>query len=535
MEKAMRKRICGFYVCLLIQLTYLLPATIIWGRADASINSSCLNNTAHLGSLTNIAKSNNTDKNLNSLLSENLMSHQSYTIQSFRFTTSHLHVFETEAGKNLDLYSREQKSKPVKERIVYYLKPSLKLGGLKRGSLSLLDDIMRMNTRARPYYSRGRARLIAITDSFLSSAFSAAVVGGIASIFSEEKGKTFMIWSLGYFPLEFAVESHKMLTSIHSIMEICYMGEWVNPSEKGLTKHGKTWLDQEDIAWEVAQSHNTIMAYQEYLDKYPDARHKKEAGVKIEEITWVNVKLENTVESYRAYLRSYPSGRYADKTMAKVLQFDRDTWKTADSLNTVSGYDRYIGQFPDGVYSQDAAERIDQILWERTKVLKTLAAYQEYIRHVAGGKYELEAKQKIAEFDNADWKKAKTLDAVDAYRQYLDKHKDGKFRSEARDRIYQIESKIIGTITVIGFKYSFSTSSGKEQVIVTVSLKEYGSRAFKLDPRSALSHGFIKEVLPQTGLYQVDQERFIGWEIELNCGLSNVGCWIVSLKKPESK
>lgn len=72
--------------------------------------------------------------------------------------------------------------------------------------------------------------------------------------------------------------------------------------------------------WGNAQNLNTIEAYQEFLQKYPNSGFSKEAQTKLEPLYYQMAKDTNTAISYSAYLARYPQGVHTDEVRAKLKE-----------------------------------------------------------------------------------------------------------------------------------------------------------------------------------------------------------------------
>ena len=82
-------------------------------------------------------------------------------------------------------------------------------------------------------------------------------------------------------------------------------------------------VKNEDIAWNMAKSNNTIASYQGYQKAYPNGRYYSEANKQItairdEDNTWEKAKSSNTIASYQSYQRTYPKGRYYEEATKKI-------------------------------------------------------------------------------------------------------------------------------------------------------------------------------------------------------------------------
>ncbi|MEN0049622.1 MAG: SUMF1/EgtB/PvdO family nonheme iron enzyme [Bacteroidota bacterium] len=72
-------------------------------------------------------------------------------------------------------------------------------------------------------------------------------------------------------------------------------------------------------AWEKAKITNTVSAYQDYLDRFPNGSFRVEARERIddlvEELEWNVALAKNTIEGYDDYVRKYPNGFYTNEAI----------------------------------------------------------------------------------------------------------------------------------------------------------------------------------------------------------------------------
>ena len=169
---------------------------------------------------------------------------------------------------------------------------------------------------------------------------------------------------------------------------------------------------------------------------------------------WQKTTKENTVTAYENYLDKYPNGLHSENAQTNIQKLqleasnkaDNDSWQAALSENTIQAYEKYLNNYPKGINTQKAEENINNIrliakneedekLWKQTLSYNTIEAYNSYIAESRTGKHIPDARTKIAEIrDVALWNEAKELDSHDSYKNYLNNedNKIKKFEKEAR-------------------------------------------------------------------------------------------------------
>ncbi len=61
----------------------------------------------------------------------------------------------------------------------------------------------------------------------------------------------------------------------------------------------------EEGEYEKAKQSNTVQAYEDFIKKFPDGKHKSSALERIEELEFEGAKLENTTAGYKRFLAKY--------------------------------------------------------------------------------------------------------------------------------------------------------------------------------------------------------------------------------------
>ena len=135
---------------------------------------------------------------------------------------------------------------------------------------------------------------------------------------------------------------------------------------------------------------------------------------------WVRALEKDTLEGYREYLELFPEGKHKEQAWAEINTYDNKAWSFAEQRNTLSGYEDYLEAWPEGLHASKARERIAEIK-ARAEAIKKDAAER-------------------AARDAADWDKAAQENTIDSYGRYLTKQPRGKWVEEAQKRINQIKA-----------------------------------------------------------------------------------------------
>jgi formylglycine-generating enzyme required for sulfatase activity len=191
-------------------------------------------------------------------------------------------------------------------------------------------------------------------------------------------------------------------------------------------------IGADDAAWTRALEKDTLEGYREYLEAFPDGKHKEKAQAEIDAYdnkAWATAEQRNTLAGYEDYLEAWPEGLHASKAKERIAEIkaaaearakdaaeraalDKTHWEAAARENTIESYNRYLGQHPTGKYVDEAQQRIAQIkadqasaaaiaaedsAWNAASASNTVGAYQQYLTSYPQGRY---AAQAIAALDN---------------------------------------------------------------------------------------------------------------------------------------
>ncbi len=115
---------------------------------------------------------------------------------------------------------------------------------------------------------------------------------------------------------------------------------------------------KEEDAWKYAVSNNSISGYQKYVNNYPNSKYIKQARQKIEDLKekerieqlkrqeeadWKSATQTNSIVGYQNFIDKYPDSKYVGIANQKISDItDEENWNAACRDNTISAYQRYI-------------------------------------------------------------------------------------------------------------------------------------------------------------------------------------------------
>jgi hypothetical protein len=127
-------------------------------------------------------------------------------------------------------------------------------------------------------------------------------------------------------------------------------------------------VDKKD--WEKARRANTIVAYEEFLQKHPKSDFSKEARTRLEKLyrplDWEKVKTANTIIAYEEFLRKHPESEYTEeaRSILNDMYLPRD-WERAKSTNTIEAYEEFLQKHPKGKWTDEARSLLKPLYCQR--------------------------------------------------------------------------------------------------------------------------------------------------------------------------
>lgn len=77
-------------------------------------------------------------------------------------------------------------------------------------------------------------------------------------------------------------------------------------------------IQQMEQEWSNALVSRSESMMKQYLERYPDSPHKKEAECIIDSIDWINVTTANTEDAYNSYMEEHPNGQHLDEAHVAI-------------------------------------------------------------------------------------------------------------------------------------------------------------------------------------------------------------------------
>jgi hypothetical protein len=93
-------------------------------------------------------------------------------------------------------------------------------------------------------------------------------------------------------------------------------------------------VKKDNSDYRKASKENTVTAYEEYIEKYPEGEHSEEAKQNLIKMEWEKTKKANTIEGYRIFIKKYKEYPNSSSYMKLADQNIRTLSGQSDSKKT---------------------------------------------------------------------------------------------------------------------------------------------------------------------------------------------------------
>jgi len=127
--------------------------------------------------------------------------------------------------------------------------------------------------------------------------------------------------------------------------------------------------------WSGITETNTLLAYEEYMEKYPEGNYFADAKEKSSELAWVTTIEQNDEYTYLSYITKYPKSKHINKAKERA---DLLAWENAQKSNDIYKLQNYINNYPKGAYINLAEQLIKSIQYSGNYEDNTYIVYDAY-------------------------------------------------------------------------------------------------------------------------------------------------------------
>ena len=207
-------------------------------------------------------------------------------------------------------------------------------------------------------------------------------------------------------------------------------------------------------AFDKAKSLNTLEAYQNFINLYPNAIQNVEAISKRNERAFEKVKSLNTLEAYQNFINLYPNASQITEAISKRNERAFDLAKTADNIND---YKKFISNYQKAKEVKEAWTRIHELAFMIAEKENTAKAYKKFMDEYPKCK-QYDAAFKL--FEEKQFFEKTTIGDWGSYKSFIENYPTHPWINIASDSIYSI-SKVTENLDAL--KYCVNNFSGDQR------------------------------------------------------------------------
>ncbi len=114
----------------------------------------------------------------------------------------------------------------------------------------------------------------------------------------------------------------------------------------------------DDSYWNQTIHNLSESTLNSYMEQFPDGKHVSDCKDLISDLPWIKVCRENTIAAYEEYRNQYPD-KHSDDIDKRINDLnDDEDWNNACLMGDTDAFRRYINQHPNGKHVSEAQSRI---------------------------------------------------------------------------------------------------------------------------------------------------------------------------------
>ena len=158
----------------------------------------------------------------------------------------------------------------------------------------------------------------------------------------------------------------------------------LTPSETAEVREREATAEELE-RWQGALEADTVLGYRRFIDDYPQSIYRTQAETQLDildEKAWEELSAEDSVPAYEDYLEVFPDGIHQAEALQRIEAIqqaeakkererlerekqDNLAWETASSERTIAAFDQYISDWPAGMHIEEAT-RIRRLLKDQS-------------------------------------------------------------------------------------------------------------------------------------------------------------------------
>ena len=177
---------------------------------------------------------------------------------------------------------------------------------------------------------------------------------------------------------------------------------------------------------------DTIAAYKDFLQKYPQSPDRKDAEGRLEVLAFQKASEENSEESYASFLRDFPQSRFARQANT---QLEIKRYKRARDRDTLESYQDFLRRFPNGQFAREAKDRAEEHFFQKALRYQSVRGMEAYLQHFPSGRFARQAEEHHRTFW---WRRVQRTPSLSHLEAFLRRFPEGIYVAEAKAKILQL-------------------------------------------------------------------------------------------------
>jgi hypothetical protein len=116
----------------------------------------------------------------------------------------------------------------------------------------------------------------------------------------------------------------------------------------------------------------------EYLDSFPEGRHRAEALGLLDDLAWQRAAGESTFAGYCDYSAAYPNGRHTDELRIALDEIEASVARGILVAPDAATCELYLSVYPSGGHRSDVLAVLDELSFAAAESIGTPTAYRRY-------------------------------------------------------------------------------------------------------------------------------------------------------------
>ncbi len=135
---------------------------------------------------------------------------------------------------------------------------------------------------------------------------------------------------------------------------------------------------EERVAFLRVMSHQTIEAYEQFVQTYPHSSLTPELAAAMEPLFFERARATNTGDAYQQFLANYPNGQLAGRVKGDLAYVEMSTLEPS-----VASLREFLREHPDSDFSADAQRSLDLVAFKSETTVKHLGIRVEVAPNAA--------------------------------------------------------------------------------------------------------------------------------------------------------